>query len=414
MEFQMNYIENDSYGAYKVKTEGGPGPGLIGADTLVGNDAYKRQDENLGDVKKIMLEPVTRWLLRLRTSMIAPMVAMLLGLVAINARADDPPLNAVPSAPAFGTNAAGAVVLNEFTVTIPISTAIPVGADLQIDWPVPVTDPANPTGPKVKTTKIKVGPAGVTKIKVPDEAEGLGTKVTISVKRAGTVGIAEVSETTFTWKHVSNFGFGGPKVVVLQSPTPPGNGPQHWHIPNPGDVPIEQTDLKPGTQIVGSGFDLSYSLAGGNTYNVTVAGNDSFIRLSDGTYITFADASLFGTIEIDANANSGLFDFTAIGSAGTWLYDTTTNETHLEATQFSQFGAATLSTVPVPEPSTLWLTLAALAAFFGITKRIAPVKPKLVSTQSFAAAVRKIWQQRFFRLNAQVKGHRLNTHNLIL
>lgn len=52
----MNYIENDNYGMYKVKTEGGPGPGLMGVGTLVGNDVYNGQDENLGDVKEIMLD----------------------------------------------------------------------------------------------------------------------------------------------------------------------------------------------------------------------------------------------------------------------------------------------------------------------------------------------------------------------
>ncbi len=52
----MNYEERDSYGMYKIKTNDGPGPGLMGADTLVGNDVYNAQDENLGDVKEIMLD----------------------------------------------------------------------------------------------------------------------------------------------------------------------------------------------------------------------------------------------------------------------------------------------------------------------------------------------------------------------
>jgi sporulation protein YlmC with PRC-barrel domain len=50
----MNYEERDSYGMYKV--DGGPGPSLMGADTLVGNDVYNGQGENLGDVKEIMLD----------------------------------------------------------------------------------------------------------------------------------------------------------------------------------------------------------------------------------------------------------------------------------------------------------------------------------------------------------------------
>jgi hypothetical protein len=40
-EKRMNYTEHDTYGmynAYKGATSGGPGPELMGADTLVGND----------------------------------------------------------------------------------------------------------------------------------------------------------------------------------------------------------------------------------------------------------------------------------------------------------------------------------------------------------------------------------------
>ena len=33
----------------------GPGPELMGADTLSGNDVYNQKDEDLGDIKEIML-----------------------------------------------------------------------------------------------------------------------------------------------------------------------------------------------------------------------------------------------------------------------------------------------------------------------------------------------------------------------
>jgi len=59
----MNYEDRDTYGMYKVHTSGGagpdvrrgPGPELMGANTLVGNDVYNKKDENLGDIKEIML-----------------------------------------------------------------------------------------------------------------------------------------------------------------------------------------------------------------------------------------------------------------------------------------------------------------------------------------------------------------------
>ena len=62
----MNYEERDTYGMYKVNPSGssgsdvrGPGPTLLGADTLIGNDVYNQQDEDLGDIKEIMLDTRT-------------------------------------------------------------------------------------------------------------------------------------------------------------------------------------------------------------------------------------------------------------------------------------------------------------------------------------------------------------------
>jgi sporulation protein YlmC with PRC-barrel domain len=51
----MNYVEQDSYGMYAVSGNNGPGPSLMGADTLMGNDVYNCQNEDLGDIKEIML-----------------------------------------------------------------------------------------------------------------------------------------------------------------------------------------------------------------------------------------------------------------------------------------------------------------------------------------------------------------------
>ena len=63
----MNYEERDTYGMYKTNSGGssgsevrqGPGPTLLGADTLIGNDVYNQQDEDLGDIKEIMLDTRT-------------------------------------------------------------------------------------------------------------------------------------------------------------------------------------------------------------------------------------------------------------------------------------------------------------------------------------------------------------------
>lgn len=52
----MNYESRDTYGMYKTGNGNGPGPSLMGAETLVGNDVYNCQDEDIGDIKEIMLD----------------------------------------------------------------------------------------------------------------------------------------------------------------------------------------------------------------------------------------------------------------------------------------------------------------------------------------------------------------------
>lgn len=53
----MAYTERDTYGMYKNQTgKKGPGPALMGADTLIGDDVYNQKEENLGDIKEIMLD----------------------------------------------------------------------------------------------------------------------------------------------------------------------------------------------------------------------------------------------------------------------------------------------------------------------------------------------------------------------
>lgn len=52
----MSYEDRDTYGMYKNDNAGGPGPALMGADTLIGNDVHNHKGENLGDIKEIMLD----------------------------------------------------------------------------------------------------------------------------------------------------------------------------------------------------------------------------------------------------------------------------------------------------------------------------------------------------------------------
>jgi len=51
----MSYADRDRYGMYS-RGSAGPGPALMGADTLIGDSVVNGQEENLGDIKEIMLD----------------------------------------------------------------------------------------------------------------------------------------------------------------------------------------------------------------------------------------------------------------------------------------------------------------------------------------------------------------------
>jgi sporulation protein YlmC with PRC-barrel domain len=55
----MTYLDRDKYGMYKDTGSAGPGPALMGADTLIGDSVVNTQEENLGDIKEIMLDTRT-------------------------------------------------------------------------------------------------------------------------------------------------------------------------------------------------------------------------------------------------------------------------------------------------------------------------------------------------------------------
>jgi len=52
----MSYADRDKYGMYKDFDESGPGPALMGAGTLLGEDVVNNQEDDLGDIKEIMLD----------------------------------------------------------------------------------------------------------------------------------------------------------------------------------------------------------------------------------------------------------------------------------------------------------------------------------------------------------------------
>ncbi|MEJ5999277.1 PRC-barrel domain-containing protein [Paucibacter soli] len=52
---ETNYVTRDNFGMYANSSDG-PGPQLMGANTLLGNDVYNKDDEDLGDIKEFMID----------------------------------------------------------------------------------------------------------------------------------------------------------------------------------------------------------------------------------------------------------------------------------------------------------------------------------------------------------------------
>ncbi|THC44480.1 PRC-barrel domain-containing protein [Massilia sp. Mn16-1_5] len=55
----MSYADRDKYGMYKRSGSAGAGPALMGADTLIGDSVVNGLEQDLGDIKEIMLDMST-------------------------------------------------------------------------------------------------------------------------------------------------------------------------------------------------------------------------------------------------------------------------------------------------------------------------------------------------------------------
>ncbi|QJE01030.1 PRC-barrel domain containing protein [Massilia forsythiae] len=55
----MSYADRDKYGMYKGIDSAGPGPSLMGADTLLGERVVNAYEVELGEIKEIMLDMQT-------------------------------------------------------------------------------------------------------------------------------------------------------------------------------------------------------------------------------------------------------------------------------------------------------------------------------------------------------------------
>jgi sporulation protein YlmC with PRC-barrel domain len=84
----MSYETRDTFGIYKKQDDHkGPGPELMGANTLIGDHVHNMQDEHLGDIKEFMLD--------MRTGKVAYAVMSFGGVFSIGEKLFAVPWNAL-------------------------------------------------------------------------------------------------------------------------------------------------------------------------------------------------------------------------------------------------------------------------------------------------------------------------------
>lgn len=133
----------------------------------------------------------------------------------------------------------------------------------------------------------------------------------------------------------------------------PGLSNQHWFISDTTNL-ISSYDIANGPRqlvVKQSGFDIKYIQVSSNLYNLVIASDSSYMRLSDSTYVSFPDSSVFGTMEINSGIDSGLVNFSAIGLSGYWKYDPVTNHTNAYMNNKVDFNAPQISMVSVRQLS---------------------------------------------------------------
>jgi hypothetical protein len=243
-------------------------------------------------------------------------------------------------------NITGTLVLTSYEVTLKTPAGVPIPEGTEVD--LVYTRPNGTPQPVTIGYKAKVGPNGVLKVPphtqppplpppapqtppgIPNPANQLGGKVEIKVP-----GEPASQSCTLMWYN-ANINKQGkqqypsqPKLEIddggdlLQLPFVPGQT-NHWkQVINPIPTTIRTSSAEFGVEnlsILATGFDLRIAATPtfGNVYDVTVAGDNSFMRLSSNVYMSFPDGMSVGQIEIPPTANAGTFNLSGLGLAGTW------------------------------------------------------------------------------------------------
>jgi PEP-CTERM motif len=255
-----------------------------------------------------------------------------------------------------------------------------------VSVPLAVKFRSSPDGVATQTITVNTNGSGGFTVNVPRPYQGLYNQAEITY-------FDSASGQTYEFPKViwydSAWIWGTTPAIKVDPTGYPGGvatgGPsvQDWFIQS--STPLDgSAGGDPGAHsVVASSFDVSYAEVGSSTtYDMTISGDSSYIRLDDGTEIDLPNGDLFGTIEIpagctaatelsSASCQTGLADFPGIGVSGTWDYDSASNYTDFTAGGFSSFGSddPAISEVSVPEPASLAVLGCGLLALGAVGRR---------------------------------------------
>jgi len=257
--------------------------------------------------------------------------------------------------------------LTSATVTISESGApVPQGTVVTLIYENGNGVPINPPngGPDPTAT---VGPGGTVVINPPNYAQALGNKVQIQDPNNLNLGQPDESK-PLNWNQ-SSWIWGGGLFFKIDPLGQPGiTSPQSWFIQDQSIslTGVSSAGLPAGGTVTSSNFDLSYTSLGGSSYEAVITGNNSFIQLSDQTIIPLGNGLDFGSLQYNAGSTTdGTFDFSAIGLAGSFSWDSSSNYTGGLVTSVTDWSGYGLSVSSVPEPSSLLLLGVAVVMFSG-------------------------------------------------
>ena len=230
------------------------------------------------------------------------------------------------------------------------NTPLAAGEPVKIQY---TTSTGAPIGAPLTT---KVGPGGVLAVPpppIPPGAAPLGNKVEISYDLGGSTWI---TAHPLVW-YMSGWIWKAPAIDIDPYGIPGLTSPQTWFIDEVApQISGSSSFGVQDTVVTGSNFDVAYTNLGDGHFAASIVGDDSYMRLGDDTYLSLVDGSPFGTIDItgtDGRNVTGTYDFSSIGLAGDWFWDSGSNYTSGVTTSFSAFSL--MGICIVPEPASLVL-----------------------------------------------------------